>query len=269
VNTGYQVTVPRNSTTMQRSWMGQMRIRLWFRNDGLTRIRRNALRLLRPTKAWATLPLSFQRPLDHAARSNTRSMTRRIETRVRSNNTSAVISGALRQNSDLSANPVAQFVRVHCAGLAGDFTTIFENDERGDTANIETAGSVRIRIGIEFRETHGRFELFCDPLKVRRHHFAGPAPFCPEIDYDRDAAAFYVCGKTAIGEFDRPACEQWLFTLTTGWVIAKPRFRNPVDRITPRAGDMIVIVHFVHPLRRFTQHGAKCAGYKGLACTPP
>jgi hypothetical protein len=180
-----------------------------------------------------------------------------------------VISGALRQKSDLSPNPVAQFVRVHRAGLAGDFTTIFENDERGDTADIETAGSVRIRIGIEFREAHGRFELFCDSLKVRRHHFAGPAPFCPKIDYHRNAATLYVCGKTAIGEFDRPACEQWLFALATGRVIAKPRFRNPVDRITPRAGDMIVIVHFVNPLRRFTQDGAKCAGYKGRTRTLP
>ena len=180
-----------------------------------------------------------------------------------------MISGAVCRNSDLSANPVAQIVRVHCAGLAGDFTTVFENDERGNTADVETTGSVRVRIGIELREAHGRFELFCDPLKVRRHHFAGPAPFCPEIDYDWDAAAFYVRGKTAIGEFDRPACEQWLFALTTGRVIAKPRFRNPVDRIAPRAGDMIVIVHFVNPLRRFTQDGAKCAGYKGRARTLP
>ena len=187
-------------------------------------------------------------------------------TRVRSSKTGTGNSEALRQESGLFANPVCQRIRVHCAGLTSDFAAVFEYDESGNATDIETGGRVWIRLRIELRKADVWFEIASDAREVRRHHFAGPAPVCPEVDYDRNTAAFHVRGKIGVVESDRFAGEQRLFALAAFGAVAQSCFRNSVDRIAAWASDVIVIVHFVRPSRGFTQDGVKYPRYKGLAC---
>jgi len=127
--------------------------------------------------------------------------------------------------------------------MTRDFLPVSERDDRRNAAYIEMPCGDRVFVGVNFCKAHMRFKPRSSTFKMRRHHLAWSAPLCPEINDDGNAAALDMRGEAGISEFDSSPCEQCAFTAATGGVFLQSIFRNPVDRVTARAGDMMIVVH--------------------------
>src|SRR5215203_2336911 len=77
---------------------------------------------------------------------------------------------------------------VHQAGLAGDLLAMAEQDHGRDPLDAEAAGKLLLLVSVDLGEPHPGLELARRLLELRRHHLAGPAPWCPEVDQQRDVA---------------------------------------------------------------------------------
>ena len=127
--------------------------------------------------------------------------------------------------------------------MAGDFAAIPEQDDSRDTADAKSAGALRIGVRIELCEPDMGFKSPGGALEVRCHHLAWSAPFGPEIHHYGNAAALDVGRKAGIGERDRSGGEQRTLAFSAIGIISQPAPGDPVDGVTVRAGDVMIVVH--------------------------
>ncbi|CAI8790913.1 protein of unknown function [Methylocaldum szegediense] len=145
--------------------------------------------------------------------------------------------------ADLAQGPVHDVARAHGSGLAGHFPAVVEQDQRGNAANAEARSENRFFLGVGFGEAEARFQLARRFFERRRHHAAGTAPGCPEINQQRNIAA---CGKEVeIGcrESDGVAFEQALSTASAIGRIGEARRRQAVDGPAMGANNMRGFAH--------------------------
>ncbi len=96
-------------------------------------------------------------------------------------------------------NPVRQHVGIHSTRLASDLLAVLEQDDGGNTADIESAGGARICLRVELREPDSRFQIGRYAVEMRCHHFAWPTPLGPKIDYKGSATAIYMGREIGVG----------------------------------------------------------------------
>jgi len=72
--------------------------------------------------------------------------------------------------------------RGHCAGLARDFESVAKENHRWDRGDAETGRKIRKFFGVDLGNQESTGGFLRDFSKLRRHHFARPAPWRPKID---------------------------------------------------------------------------------------
>src|SRR5580700_11999154 len=112
-----------------------------------------------------------------------------------------------------AAHPVDDVRGAHGAGAAVDLATGFEQREGGNAADIEFARETRFGVGIEPRQAHPGFQLYCSLRELRCHHLAGAAPRGPEIHHDGDVVTFDVPAKSGTVQLDHLSAEQGLMAV--------------------------------------------------------
>ena len=94
--------------------------------------------------------------------------------------------------------PLQQLRKIHGAGLPRYFMPVIKQDKRWNTADSESFSRLLRHLGIQFRQPRTGFQLSGGLLIRRRHHFAGTAPGCPEIDHHRNIAAGQLLAEIAV-----------------------------------------------------------------------
>ena len=107
-------------------------------------------------------------------------------------------------SSAVRLHPPYDVRRTHSAGLASNFPSIFEKYHRRNTPNLKLCSGGLFGFGVEFRQSGRGLQSGRSFLKGRRHHFAGAAPFGPEIDNNGDIIATDMFLEIAVCKFYRP-----------------------------------------------------------------
>jgi hypothetical protein len=107
-------------------------------------------------------------------------------------------------NSQTADNQRPDIPRRTCAGGAVNFTAAVKNREGRDRANPESLPQLGHRVGVHLHDQPFTGGAFRHLVELGRHHPAGTAPWCPEIDDNRHGRRrderVERCG---IGHFDR------------------------------------------------------------------
>ena len=107
----------------------------------------------------------------------------------------------LEPESDRGGDPARQLALGARARLGGDALAVLEHHQRRDRADAELGGDLRVLVDVELGDLHLALHLGGDLFERRRDHAAGPAPFRPEIDYDRLARLDDVGLEAGVGDF--------------------------------------------------------------------
>ena len=113
-----------------------------------------------------------------------------------------------------------------------------KKNQRWDAANPETAGERLLAFGIDFREPYLRFEQLRCLLERGRHHFAGPAPFGPEINEERDSTVRQMTVEARRRKIDRHSGKERQMTFAALRAVPQPRRRNAIDCVIMRTYDL-------------------------------
>lgn len=85
--------------------------------------------------------------------------------------------------------------------LIDDFAA-FEEDEVRDGANAVFGGELLLGVDVDFADLDGVAFFFGEFVEDGSEHFAGTAPFRPEVDEDGDVGGFYFGFEVIAGEFE-------------------------------------------------------------------
>ena len=95
---------------------------------------------------------------------------------------------------------------AHGTDLGGGQLTIFENHQRGDAADAELGRNVAVFVHVHLGDLQLAFVGTSHFVQDRGDHFAGAAPFSPEVHHHRLARLEHVGVKTGVGDvFDQIA----------------------------------------------------------------
>ncbi len=142
--------------------------------------------------------------------------------------------------SQVLLRPADNCGRVHRTGVARNLSAAFEERQRRDRPDIKLRGERLLGFGVDLGQSHARFELRCGCFKIRRHHFAGTAPFSPEIHQQRnivflDMAFELICRERQRTPLEKRAAAFAAFAMIA---ISKFRARRTVDSATMRANNI-------------------------------
>ena len=140
--------------------------------------------------------------------------------------------------SSLAACPLHDATGVHCTGLPRNLTPAYEQRQGGDAADVVSRSEFLGFLGIQFRQAHTGFQLFCSLHKSGRHHEAGAAPRRPEIHQHRNVVAVDVLRKITAAQLYGVRIEQGLFALAASGLVAKLGGRYAIHTIAMGADDV-------------------------------
>jgi hypothetical protein len=108
----------------------------------------------------------------------------------------------LRQKDALNhaVNKRCQLRLGQCANFGTSHRAVFEDDQRGYTADAKFGCCLGIRIHIQLADLQASGVIICQFIQHRRDHFAGATPFSPEVDHNRRVGLDDVLFKASISD---------------------------------------------------------------------
>jgi hypothetical protein len=149
-------------------------------------------------------------------------------------------------------DPSYQVVQVHGPGLAGYFSSVFEDDQGGNALDSELAGQHLFRLGVHLGQADPRLKARGGLLVNGGHRLAGPAPGGPEINDHRDSRTGDGPLKSLLSEFHRVGGKQVFLALAAFGMVAQPVPLNPIHGAALGTGDFHGLLHFI-PLHQKTE----------------
>jgi len=134
------------------------------------------------------------------------------------------------------------------AGLAGKFTPVAEQCQRGDALYAVLGGNGLLVFGIQFYHPDPGLQPGRSLFVGRCHHLAGAAPGCPEVGQYRDVAAFDLFAKAARGQINRVRGKQVLVAFATAWTVMQAGRLQTIYGIAVRTDDVLWITHVTVPV---------------------
>ncbi len=83
--------------------------------------------------------------------------------------------------------------------MVGDLP-LLEQQQGGDGADAELGGQVLMFVNVDFADADAAIVLLGELVQNRSQHFAGPAPFGPEIHQNRLGRLDYFFGEVLLGQ---------------------------------------------------------------------
>jgi hypothetical protein len=110
-----------------------------------------------------------------------------------------------------------------------------EQCQRWNTTNIELRSELLLGFGIYLEQSNFGLQLGCRLRKCRRHHFAGPAPGCPEINQQWNLVALDMLFESGRRHLQRLSVKQRFVTFTALGCFLQTLRGDAVGRIAMRA----------------------------------
>src|SRR5579863_8207388 len=135
-----------------------------------------------------------------------------------------------------AVQPLRETDRIQRAGLACELASRAKEDQRGNAADTQAPGELRLLVGVDFSYAKLRRAAGRRALQDRREHAAGPAPGRPEVHENRQRRALDVRGKRGCVEWNRLAAQQVCLATRALGVLSRSRRGHADEGLTLRAG---------------------------------